>query len=219
MNPEILFSLSYGMYAIGTKGENFPNACIVNTVTQITSDPFIISVSVHHNNYTNEMIKNTGEFSVSVLSEQTPGPVIGALGYSSGRDKDKLQNIHHKILLEGMPVIQEEICCWFLCKLVNSVETSTHTVFFGEIIAGSENYYGIPMTYRYFREVIKGKSPKNAPTYHDPNAKIAGSQPMTSYICTVCGYVYTDGETPFGKLSDEWVCPVCDAPRSAFIIK
>ncbi len=42
---------------------------------------------------------------------------------------------------------------------------------------------------------------------------------MEKYVCTVCGYVYDpskgDSEggiepgTPFDKLPEDWVCPVC----------
>ena len=46
------------------------------------------------------------------------------------------------------------------------------------------------------------------------------------YICGVCGYVYNqaagDSEggiapgTPFDKLPDDWVCPVCGVGKSEF---
>ena len=49
---------------------------------------------------------------------------------------------------------------------------------------------------------------------------------MDKYKCTVCGYIYdpeagdTDGgiapNTPFDKLPDSWVCPVCGAPKDDF---
>lgn len=49
---------------------------------------------------------------------------------------------------------------------------------------------------------------------------------MQKYRCTVCGYVY-DPEagdpdsginpgTSFESLPDNWVCPVCGAPKDAF---
>lgn len=49
---------------------------------------------------------------------------------------------------------------------------------------------------------------------------------MTKYVCSVCGYVY-DPEagdpdngiqpgTPFEKLPDDWVCPVCGASKDQF---
>ena len=49
---------------------------------------------------------------------------------------------------------------------------------------------------------------------------------MDKYRCTVCGYIYDpeagdpDGGieplTPFDKLPDDWVCPVCGAPKDDF---
>lgn len=211
MYNKILTSLSYGMFAIGAKGQKMPNACIVNTVIQITSSPLTVAVSINHNNYTNECIKKNGEFTVSVLSENTSGAVIGALGFTSGRDGNKLANIRHKILREGAPVIQEDICCWFLCKVTNVIETTTHTVFIGELIAGSEAIKGKPMTYDFYHNVIKGKAPKNAPTY------IAEKQnDNDKYICSICKFEYNDSLIPFEELPDDWVCPICGAPKSVF---
>ena len=49
---------------------------------------------------------------------------------------------------------------------------------------------------------------------------------MAKYVCGICGYVYDpavgDPEasvpagTPFEKLSEEWVCPVCGAEKGEF---
>lgn len=215
MNQEILHNLSYGMYAIGVKGEKKPSACIVNTVFQVANYPTIIAVSINRNNYSHDCIVKNGIFTVSVLSEDTPGTIIGALGFNSGRDTDKLTNIRHKILNEGVPVVKENSCCWFLCRVVNSVDTQTHTVFLAEITAGSEKTVGVPMTYNYYHTVIKGSSPKNAPTYQPPKV-ISDLNDGGSFICTVCGYVYNDSNMSFEELQDDWVCPICGMPKSAF---
>ncbi|NLG92194.1 MAG: rubredoxin [Clostridiales bacterium] len=214
MKNEILFNLTYGMYAIGVKDDKKASACIVNTVAQVCNDPNMIAVSMNHNNYSHECIVKNGIFTVSVLSEDTSGAVIGALGFNSGRDIDKLSNVRHKILAEGVPVLKENICCWLLCRVVNSVETPTHTIFIAEIIAGSDEAKGKPMTYDYYHKVIKGKAPKNAPTYQaeQPEEELDGN----SWVCTVCGYVYNDPDVPFEDLPDDWTCPICGAPKSAF---
>jgi rubredoxin len=49
---------------------------------------------------------------------------------------------------------------------------------------------------------------------------------MDKYECTVCGYIYDPAVgdpdanippgTPFGKLPDDWVCPMCGAAKSDF---
>jgi rubrerythrin len=38
------------------------------------------------------------------------------------------------------------------------------------------------------------------------------------YVCQVCGYVYDDDKeaVPFASLPDDWTCPLCKAPKSAF---
>lgn len=215
MKSEILSSLSYGMYAIGVKNKDRLSACIVNTVFQVSGSPNLVAFSLNHNNYSNECIKKSGLFTVSVLSEDTSGAVIGALGFNSGRDADKLKNIRYRVLAEGVPVIKENICCWFLCKVVNSMETDTHTVFIGEVVAGSESLKGKPMTYDFYHKVIKGRAPKNAPTYREEESA-DGRSGVESWVCTVCGYLYNDAYVPFEELPDDWVCPICGAPKSAF---
>ena len=49
---------------------------------------------------------------------------------------------------------------------------------------------------------------------------------MSKWQCTVCGYIYDPEEgdpssdfppgTPFEKLPEDWVCPVCGAPKQDF---
>lgn len=48
---------------------------------------------------------------------------------------------------------------------------------------------------------------------------------MQKYVCDVCGYEYDPAEgdtpavpagTPFEKLPDDWVCPVCGASKDQF---
>ena len=49
---------------------------------------------------------------------------------------------------------------------------------------------------------------------------------MKKYTCTVCGYIYDPAAgdpdngvaagTPFDKIPDSWVCPLCGADKSVF---
>ena len=222
MKPQVLGNLSYGMYAIGVKEGTKPSACIVNTVMQISkatpSDSPLVALAMSKANYSCRCIEQEGIFSISVLSQDTPATVIGALGFVSGRHTDKLANIRHKVLLEGVPVIKENTCCWFLCRVKDCLETQDQMVFVAEIIAGSDEAVGVPMTYKYYVEELGAASPKNSPTYLPP-ARTFDKSSGESFVCSVCGYVYRDPNFGFEELPADWTCPVCKMPKKAFVRK
>ena len=43
---------------------------------------------------------------------------------------------------------------------------------------------------------------------------------MAKYRCIVCNWVYDDAKekVKFTDLPKEWVCPICGAPKSAFVL-
>lgn len=214
MNLAILDQFTYGMYAVGVKGEKGPSACICTSAAQVSPAPDCrIAVCISRENYSHQCIEQNGLFSVSVLSRNTSGAVIGALGFTSGRYGGKLNNIRHRVLREGVPVIKEDTCCWVLCEVVAKVDAGTHTIFIGKVLAGSESFVGQPMSYDYYRTVIKGAPARNAPLYRPlPSNRGADGE---SFICPVCGYRFSDPDTPFEELPEQ--CPSCGAPRHAFV--
>ena len=54
---------------------------------------------------------------------------------------------------------------YMVCQIIDTMETSTHTVFLGKVVEAEEMLDETPMTYDYYHRVVRGKSPKNAPTY------------------------------------------------------
>ncbi len=207
MNKEAIYKLSYGVYVIGTLDGERPTGCTANSAMQITSSPATIAVSINKNNYTNSCIKASGRFSISVLPEDVDPSVIGTFGFASGRDKDKFAETGLR-MLDSLPVVWQAAAGISL-KVIDSMETETHTVFLGEVTDADVYSDGTPMTYAYYHNVVKGKSPKNAPTYR------AEEEKKDVWTCGVCGYVY-DGATPFEELPESYTCPVCGQPKSVF---
>ena len=232
MKPVVLGNIPYGMYAIGVKDERGPSACIVNTVMQITktspSAAPLVALSMNAENYSCRCIEENGVFTISVLSEDTPATVIGALGFTTGQHGGKLENIRHKVLLEGVPVIKENTCCWFLCEVRAKLPAGGQVLFVAEIVAGSDITAGKetagkfepfkPMTYQYYVEKLGGVSPKRAPTYL---AQQRGGERITGerFVCSVCGYEYRDQNFGFEELPADWSCPICKMPKKAFARK
>ena len=209
MNTKIFRNMSYGVYIVGTMDGDRPTGCVANSVMQITSSPATIAASINHDNYTNECIEKAGVFSFSILSEASPADLIGKFGFQSGKEINKFDGVDFE-LVSGAPVLKQT-CGYVVCKVVDKMETSTHTVFLGEVIAAEVYDTSVPeMTYSYYHKVVKGKSPKNAPTYL-PEEEEAPKQAVSKCVCQICGYVYEGDELPA-----DFICPICKQGADKF---
>ncbi len=232
MNIEAYFRITYGLYVVSSVLDNKLNGYISNTVFQVTAEPARFAIACSKNNYTAEMIGKSKVFSISVLQKETRADIIGTFGYRSGRDTEKFTKCDYKQGKTGAPILLDDTIAWFECEVVQTVDTGTHLLFIGEVVDGdllvaSED----PLTYAYYREVKKGKAPKNAPTYIDAEKLKQQIQPASSdkYYCTACGYIYDpekgDPEhgfpagTRFEDLPETWICPVCGTEKIDFAKK
>lgn len=213
INKNAFRNMSYGVYVVSTLDGARPTGCVANSAMQITSEPATIAVSINHDNYTNSCIEKTGKFAISILTEQSDAGIIGTFGFQSGKDVNKFDSVD-AIEKEGISIVSDA-CSYIVCKVINKMETATHTVFLGEVIAADVLKEEEPMTYAYYHKVVKGKSPKNAPTYI---AEELEEKKEEKWVCGICGYEYR-GELPFEEVPDEFVCPVCKQPKSVFVKK
>lgn len=216
INKNTFRSLSYGVYIISTLDGARPTGCVANSAMQITSEPATIAVSINHDNYTNACIEKTGKFALSILSEESNPGLIGTFGFQSGKDVNKFEGVD-AIEAEGLSVVADA-CGYVVCKVIDKMETATHTVFLGEVIAADVLKEEEAMTYAYYHKVVKGKSPKNAPTYIADEPEVAKEEPKKEgkWVCSVCGYEYA-GMIPFEEVPEEFVCPLCKQPKSKFV--
>lgn len=210
MNQNTLHKLSYGVYVVSTWDQGRATGCTANSAMQITSSPATIAVSINHNNYTNQCIKDTNKFAISILAEDSQPSIIGTFGFKSGREADKFAEVKYRVE-EHMPIVSDS-CGYIVCDVIDKMETATHTVFLGEV-KGAEIFGDRdPMTYAYYHKVIKGKSPKNAPTYiPEEEEKKAEEGKKRKFKCEVCGYVYEGEELPA-----DYKCPVCGMGADRF---
>ncbi|MBQ8597376.1 MAG: flavin reductase [Lachnospiraceae bacterium] len=209
MNSNTFHKLSYGVYVVSTWDNGRPTGCTANSAMQITSSPATIAISINHDNYTNKCIQETGRFAISILAEDSEPSIIGTFGFRSGRDFDKFSAVEYSVK-DYMPVVTDS-CGYIVCEVIDKMETATHTVFLGEV-KGAELFGNRDaMTYAYYHKVIKGKSPKNAPTYI-PEAEEKSENKTRKWKCTVCGYVY-EGEA----LPEGYKCPVCGMGEDKFV--
>lgn len=157
--------LSYGMYVVSSKNEEKFNGQIANAVFQVSSEPPTVAVSINKENLTHEYISASKVFVVSVLSVDTPMLFIGKFGFRSGRDSDKFKDTNMKVGITGTPIVLDYTLAFLEFELISSLDCDTHTLFLGKLVDSGIISDAEPLTYDYYHKVIKGKSPKSAPTY------------------------------------------------------
>ncbi|OYP57862.1 flavin reductase (DIM6/NTAB) family NADH-FMN oxidoreductase RutF [Lachnotalea glycerini] len=211
MNINAFNNLSYGVYIITTWDEERPTGCTANCAMQITAEPATIAISIHHDNYTNKCIEKSGRFAISILGVKSNPSIIGTFGFQSGKKVNKFDSVKYDVF-SNMPIVTDG-CAYLVCDVINKMETDTHTVFLGKVMDADVLSEDDSMTYSYYHNVIKGKSPQNAPTYI-ATERIKENK-TDKYVCSICNYEY-NGDIPFEDLPDDYICPICKQPKSVF---
>lgn len=233
IDNNVFRDISYGLYIVSTKYNGRNVGCVINTLSQVTSENPIISFSVNKNNYTNEAIKSCKKFAISIISEKIKEDVIFRFGYNSSKDMDKFENTDF-ITEDGIPIVTEGMCSYLVCDLIQTVDCGTHDIFVGRVTGTKKISNDKEMTYRYYHEVIKAVAPKNAPTYieddnsndnknqNESDAKMNNNNSdikYEKYRCIICGYIYDEAtqKVKFADLPDDWKCPRCGVGKENFV--
>ena len=183
-----IFKLTYGLFVLSAKDGEKDNACIINTALQVTSNPLQVSVTVNKANFTHDMIMKTGEFNLSILSQDTPFEVFQHFGMQSGRDVNKFEG---DVLRtdNGIAYIGGVSNAMISVKVNKTLDVGTHTIFVGEVTEEHVLSDVPSVTYQYYFDHIKPK----------PEAT-----KKKGFVCKICGYVY-EGDT----LPEDFICPIC----------
>ena len=184
-----MFNIGYGLYVVTTNDGKKDNGCIVNTVTQVTSSPNRVAVTINKENYTHHVAEQTGIMNVNCLSVDAPFSVFENFGFRSGRTEDKLKDMEELRSDNGLRFLPQYINAFFSLKVVNYVDLGTHGMFICDVTESRVITKAETMTYTYYQNNVK------------PKPETEGKK---GFVCKVCGYVYEGDELP-----DDIVCPLC----------
>ncbi len=202
MNTKAMFKLSYGLFVVTARRGDKDNGCITNTAIQVTSEPNRISVTINKANFTHDMVKESGKFTVSIISEEASFELFKHFGFQSGRDVDKFAGFTScKRAENGTMIITEGTNAYISASVINTVDLGTHTMFIADV-TDMDILSDVPSaTYTYYQSNIKPKP-------EDTGKKVDGK---TVWRCRICGYEYVGEELP-----EDFICPVCKHPASDF---
>ncbi len=184
-----LFKIGYGLYVVTSNDGNRDNGLIVNTVSQVTSTPNRIAVTINKENYSHHIIKKTGKMNINCLSEDAPFAVFERFGFVSGRTVDKFEGLTPLYSDNGLAFLPRYINSFMSLEVESYVDLDTHGMFICSVSEARVISDKPTMTYTYYQENVKPKP--------DTEGK-------KGYVCKICGYVYEGHPLP-----EDFVCPWC----------
>lgn len=168
IDTKALADLSYGLFIVSSEKDGKYNGLIANSVFQVTAEPPQLAVALNKNSLTHEYIMASKKLCVQPLMETAQMPFIGIFGFRTGRNFDKFSKVKYKTNQEGLPVVEENTLAVLSIEVKQSIDLGTHTMFIGpistaEILCDTCK----PLTYDYYQNTLKGKTPKGATTFKD----------------------------------------------------
>ena len=121
---------------VSRRSDGYVNMMPAGWVMRTSGTPPMFATAIAHDRYTNELIRQAGEFVIAFPSEGM-GEAIWFCGSRSGRDIDKVAKVGLKLspakrvktpLLANAYINLE-------CQLAAITETGDHTIFVGEVVA------------------------------------------------------------------------------------
>ena len=184
-----LFRIGYGLYVVTSNDGKKDNGLIVNTVTQLTDNPYRVAVNINKANYSHHVIQQTGILNVNCLSVDAPFSVFEQFGFQSGRSVDKFAGQRVNRSDNGLVFLDKYINAFMSLKVEHYVDLGTHGMFICSVTEARVMSEQDTMTYTYYQKHVK------------PQPQTEGKK---GWVCKVCGYIYEGDELP-----EDIICPLC----------
>ena len=184
-----LFKIGYGLYVVTSNDGNRDNGLIVNTVTQLTDNPYRVAVNINKANYSHHVIKQTGIMNVNCLSVEAPFEIFQRYGFQSGRQTDKFEGMEKLYSDNGLVFLPKYINAFMSLKVEQYVDLGTHGMFICSVTEARVMSDKDTMTYTYYQNNVK------------PKPQTEGKK---GFVCKICGFIYEGDELP-----DDYICPLC----------
>lgn len=130
----MLYPLPVVMVSCNRKGEK-PNIVTVAWTGTICSDPAMVSISVRPERYSHDIIEETGEFVINLVTKDLTY-ATDYCGVRSGRDVDKFKEMNLTPLpskmIDAVGIVESPVN--IECKVVEVKKLGSHDMFIAEVV-------------------------------------------------------------------------------------
>lgn len=134
--------MTYGIYVLTVRHEKDINGMIASWVSQISFEPPLVSVAIHPNRYSHELVKKSGSFVLHVIDKAQKKFLANFKGPDPAA---KFSGLAWQDGVTGCPVLSD--CVGFIeCRVVETLSPGNHTLFIGEVVNAGFNGEQTPLS-------------------------------------------------------------------------
>ena len=220
IDKSAFYAMSYGLYLLTASDGARDNGCIVDATMQSAASPAHVTLSCMKQNFTPELIQETGAFNLSILPDDTPFEYFRHFGMQSGRSVDKFASdsasksngLFSDMKRSDNGLLYDANSCGFIsCKVVAVQDLGSHLQFTALVTQAQALSDKPPITYAGYRARMKQQATASAATQtHAAQTSQAKSYNAPSNTGEAIENENQKAEETKGEtIMTKWVCKVC----------
>jgi len=146
--------MTYGIYVLTTRLEDRMNGMIASWVSQVSYEPPLVMVAIHPNRYSHELVRQSGNFALHIISREQKGLLARFKGPIA---EEKFTSIDWRFGATGCPILKECIGC-MECRIRENLKPGNHTLFIGEVVNAFFNEDKAPLATLDYEGTYLGKA-------------------------------------------------------------
>ena len=219
IDKSAFYAMGYGLYLLTASDGTRDNGCIVDATMQSAASPAHITLSCMKQNFTPELIQETGTFNLSILPDDTPLEYFRHFGMQSGRNVDKFASepaSEANSLLNSMKrsengLLYDANSCGFIsCKVIAMQDLGSHLQFTALVTQAQALSDKPPITYAGYRARMKQPAAAAAGRTQTARTPQEKSYNVPSNTDEAIENKNPKAEETKGEtIMTKWVCKVC----------
>lgn len=135
----VLWALPSGLYVLGSESGGRRNLMTLSWAMQVATEPKLLSVGVETAAVTHELVRGGGAFALSILAREDRA-LVRRFGKPLDDDgtPGSLAGHEVKTAVTGAPILVAA-AAWLDCRVVQTVELGSHSLFIGEVVDCAED--------------------------------------------------------------------------------
>lgn len=154
MDKNLFLDFTCGNYIVSTTAPDGRLAgAAMNTVFQLTEDPYLLAICFNHVSATGQYLRQSGKATVTVMAESVPMELEDHFGMQSSATVDKFNGVPYALAPNGTPYLTCHAVSWFSGTIRQVISLPTHDLFLMEVThCGKLDDTQQPMTYAMYRQ-------------------------------------------------------------------